>query len=831
MKYAEILLPLPIKNLYTYIIPDNLADGVDVGVRVIVPFGKKKYYSGVVAAVRESEDVVDSDAGYALKSILFVLDSRPVINEKQLFFWKWIAHYYIANPGDVMNIALPSLMKVTSETFIVLNSNFSGDISDLPPETEDVLQALLYNKKLSVAQLSSLVQVKNIYKFIQSLVIAGAVDFLEEVNNPYKPKVEEFISLTDEYQDDKSLSELFDKMEKKSYKQLQFLLAYLKCAGNVSGKYPFVMKKDIYKEISPDRAVINALLKKNIITIEKRKVDRLERGSSFQDVEELLLTDAQQKVYHYIRTGFVDKNIVLLHGVTSSGKTEVYIKLIQDTLIEKRQVLLLLPDIAITTQIVMRITAYFGRNVGVYHSKFNHNEKVEIWNSVLDNNESSEAGCSIIIGTRSSIFLPFNNLGLIIIDDEHDYSYKQSDVSPRYNTRDCAVYMAGIHKAKVLLCSATPSIETYYNAKNGRYGLVTLNERYGGLQLPEIKVIDMKDEHRKKSLVLGNYSVGLIDEIRKSLAEKRQVLIFQNRRGFALRLECDLCGWVPTCPNCDVALIYHKSFNQMRCHYCGFYTPVYSDCPKCKGNSLSMKGYGTEKVEEELQSLFPEATIKRMDLDTTRRKNAFTEILSEFAMGKIDILVGTQMVIKGLNFENIALVGVINTDSLLYFPDFRAFERAFQDIIQVSGRAGRKKDRGKVILQTYSPYHSAIVYAIDNDYQKMYQSQILDRQLHKYPPVYRLISVKIKHKDYEVVNSAAAAFAMLLRQELKDRVLGPEYASIPRINNMYIKNIIVKIERTKAFQQIKDRFVSCYESFIAKPEYKSVRVIIDVDPY
>lgn len=829
MKCAEILLPLPIKSLFTYIIPDNLIDGIEVGVRVVVPFGKKKYYSGVVAAVRDV--VAGENTEYELKSILFVLDSRPIVNESQLFFWKWIASYYIANLGDVMNVALPSLMKVTSETFIVINSGFSGDVSDLPPETEDVLQALLYNKKLSVAQLSSLVQVKNIYKFIQSLVIAGAVDFLEEVNNPYKPKIEEFISLTDEYQNDEALSELFDKMEKKSYKQLQFLLAYLKCAGNVSGKYPFVMKKDIYKEISPDRSIINALLKKNVITIEKRKVDRLERGNSVQNVEELQLTDAQQKVYHDIKTGFVDKNIVLLHGVTSSGKTEVYIKLIQDTLIEKRQVLILLPDIAITTQIVMRITAYFGKKVGVYHSKFNHNEKVEVWNSVLDNNEVAETGYNIIIGTRSSIFLPFNNLGLIIIDDEHDYSYKQSDVSPRYNTRDCAVYMAGVYKAKVLLCSATPSIETYFNTKNGRYGLVTLNERYGGLQLPEINVVDMKDEHRKKSLVLGNYSIGLIDEIRRTLAEKRQVLIFQNRRGFALRLECDLCGWVPTCPNCDVALIYHKSFNQMRCHYCGFYTPVYSDCPKCKGNSLSMKGYGTEKVEEELQSLFPEATIRRMDLDTTRRKNAFTEILSEFSMGKIDILVGTQMVIKGLNFENISLVGVINTDSLLYFPDFRAFERAFQDIVQVSGRAGRKKDRGKVILQTYSPYHSAIVYALDNDYQKMYQSQILDRQTHKYPPVYRLISVKIKHKDYEVVNSASAAFAMLLRQELGNRVLGPEYASIPRINDMYIKNILIKIERSKVFQQIKDRFISCYESFIAKPEYRNVRVIVDVDPY
>lgn len=828
MKCAEILLPLPLQETFTYQVPEDLADKLRVGVRVIVPFGKKKYYSGVVVRVFDSPDM---EFGYVLKSILYVIDERPIVSEIQLSLWRWISSYYIANIGDVMNIALPAMFKISSETYITVNPDFLGEVDGFDDRVYNLLDALNENKKLTIKQVESIIDVNNVYKFIQSLVSSGVVDFVEEIKNPYRPKYEDVVEINEPFRNDTAMNELFNSLEKRSYRQMEFMLAYFKCAGAQSDQFPSIPLKLIQNEVKCDRAIANALVKKNVITISKRKVDRIEKSDASDCIDNLQLTDAQSLALEEIKTGMVDKNVILLHGVTSSGKTEIYFKLIEEAVKNKKQVLLLLPDIALTTQIVARTVNYFGHRVGVLHSKFNHNEKVEIWNSVLDNNADFDEGCNIIVGTRSSIFLPFNNLGLIIVDDEHDYSYKQNEFSPRYNARDCAVYLAGLYNSKVVLGSATPSIESYYNAKNNKYGLVTLKERYGGLTTPEIRVVDMKDEKRFDRIKADNYSVELIDAIQAALDAKRQVLVFQNRRGFSLRLECEVCGWVPTCMNCDVSLIYHKVFNQMRCHYCGYHTEIPGACPRCHSTNLVMKGFGTEKVEEDLQTLFPDAVIKRMDLDTTRRKNAFNEIISEFTSGKIDILVGTQMITKGLDFENILLVAVVNADTLLYYPDFRAFERAFQELTQVSGRAGRKKDRGKVIIQTFSPYHSAIVYTVDNDYEKMYYSQIIERQAHKYPPLYRLINVKVKHKDPAVVNEASKVFASLLRQELGDRVLGPEYGSIPRVNNVYIKDIMIKIERNKNFAALKSKFVDIYTAFLMKPQYKGVMVVIDVDPY
>ena len=824
---SEILLPLPVRGTFTYSIPEDLLNKVGVGYRVIVPFGKKKYYSGVVVSIFDREE---SGYGFTVKSISCVIDDKPVVSVIQLEFWKWIADYYIANEGDVMNNAFPTLMKITSETYITLNPEFLGDVSDMDESVLTLVDALNNNKRLSINDVSSIVSVKNVYKYIQTLVASGIVELLEEVNNPYRPRIEEFISIDESFRNEKKMNELFDSLQKRAYRQMEFLLAYYKIAGKNANKYPEVSKKAIYDEITPDRAVMNALLKKKVITVTKRKVDRIESTANSYNVDDIVLTDSQQRALNEIKTCFVEKDTVLLHGVTSSGKTEIYFKLIDEAVRKGKQVLLLLPDIVLTTQIVTRTVDCFGHKVGVFHSKFNHNEKVEIWNAVLDNNSDYSKGYSIIVGTRSSIFLPFDNLGLIIVDDEHDYSYKQNDMQPRYNARDCAVFLSSVCHAKVVLGSATPSIESYYNAKIGRYGLVTLQERYGGLLLPEINVVDMKDCIGPGN-TRTNYSPQLIDAIKLALSEKRQVLIFQNRRGFALRLECEVCGWVPTCPNCDVALIYHKAFNQLRCHYCGYHTVVPDECPKCHSHSLFMKGYGTEKVEEELQTIFPDAAIRRMDLDTTRRKHAFSDIISQFMLGEIDILVGTQMITKGLDFENVALVGVVNADSLLYYPDFRSFERAFQELMQVSGRAGRKKDRGKVIIQSFSPYHSAIVYTINNDYDKMYQSQIMERMIHKYPPLYRLIEVKMKHRDPRILDETAKTFAFMLRQELGDRVLGPEYDTIPRINNLYIKNILVKIERNATFNFYKSKFVNCYNIFLSKQEFKGISIFIDVDPY
>ncbi|MDR2084315.1 MAG: primosomal protein N' [Bacteroidales bacterium] len=824
---VEVILPLPLKGSFTYLLPDEFSD-VAVGERVIVPFGNRKFYSGIIVNIIEREKV---KTNFELKEVIAVLDNRQIVLEKQLELWKWMSSYYFATLGEVMNNALPAMFKITSETFISLHPEFSGEISSLSEAEVGLTNALMNNDKLSIKQAAEILNVKpaNIYKYIRQLIGDCIVELQEEVKNPYRPVYRDYIQIAENFRSDEKMNEVFRSLEKRSFKQLKILLSYFKHAANYQDEYPEIPKKLILDDTDANHSTLNSLVEKGIIDINKHKISRLELVEATSKPENIILTDKQRQALIDIHKSFENHDITLLHGVTSSGKTEIYFKLIEETIAQGKQVLFLLPEIALTTQIVERTVKYFGEQVGVYHSKFNHNERVEIWNAVFDNNKNFSRGYNIVIGARSSIFLPFDNLGLIIIDEEHDYSYKQNDIAPRYNGRDSAIFLANLFNSKVVLGSATPSIESYYNALNGKYALVEISERYGGFLLPETTVIDMKRKADKNNI--SHFSNELIKEIKNVLENKKQILIYHNRRGFSLRLECEVCGWVPECIHCDVSLIYHKTFHQLRCHYCGYNKHVPSHCPNCHSDRIFMKGFGTELIEEELELLFPQAVIKRMDLDTTKRKNAFTKLITEFSSGEIDILVGTQMITKGLDFENVALVGIINADNMLYFPDFRSFERSFQQICQVSGRAGRKNERGKVFIQTFSPDHKAIKYAINNDYRGMYDNQTIERRQFNYPPFVRLIDVKLRHKDSNILDKAAEVFAEMLRKSLGKRVLGPEYHYIPRLNNQYIKSILVKIDRTSDFPVLKNEFRRIYETFSENPQFKSVRIIVDVDPY
>ena len=825
---ANVLLPLPVNTFFSYVIPDEMKNVASPGKRVIVPFGERKFYSGIICDVKTREN---TDIGYKLKNIEYVLDERCVVNEYQLKFWRWIAEYYIANIGEVAGHALPSLLKITSESYLVLNANFAGDISEADESVISIIEYLHINKKIAVKDVASVAKVENVYNYVHKLISNGIVDMMEEINNPYRPRFEDYVSITPEYRSEAKINEVFKSLEKKSYKQLQFLVAYFRSAGNAGLSFPDIPKRVVCQDIENDSNVIKALVKKKIITIKKVEVGRIVKMDETDSVDNIFLTDTQSVAYNEIKCEFESKNVVLLHGIASSGKTEIYFKLIDEVLKSGGQVLYLLPDIALTTQITARASQYFGRKIGVYHSKYNHNEKVETWNSVLDNNADADTGSSLIFGTRDALFLPFENLKLIIVDDEHDHLYKLNDAAPRFNARDCAVFLSTIVNAKVLLGSATPSIESYYNAKKGRYGLVTLSDRFSGGFMPEIKVVDMKEEVRYDRVTASIYSETMIQEIKRTIEEHGQVLIFRNRRGFSLRVVCESCGWTPVCVNCDVALIHHKALNQMRCHYCGFHTEIPAECPQCHHTGLVMKGYGTEKIEEDLKDILPDVSIARLDVDTTKRKHAYEDIIGDFASGKTNILIGTHMITKGLDFANVGLVCVINADALLYFPDFRSNERAFQELIQLAGRSGRREQRGKFIIQTFSPEHSVIKRVLDNDYESMYLSQLAERMKYHYPPFYRLINIKIKHADYRVVGENADALAALLRQEFGEAVLGPEFEAVPRVRNLYIKGIMLKIGRNAEFKAIKDKFRNICEVFLKTNKKKGLRVIIDVDPY
>jgi primosomal protein N' (replication factor Y) len=819
--FADIILPIPVHQLFTYRIPFEMNDYIYAGIRVVVPFGKSKLLTGIVINVHEN-----IPANYQAKYIEHVLDDSPIIKQEQFKLWQWISDYYMAPIGDVMNAALPSNFKLASETKIVLHPDYNNDYSKLDDRQYQIVEALEIRETLDLKEISEIVGIKTIQPIIKVLMDKKVVFTLEELNNKFTPKTAIYIVLNEKYLDIDQLEALIQQLEtkKSTHKQLENLLLLIREGNYNNGKIEPVLRKQL-ESVGASISTLNTLEKNGYITQERFELSRFkEKNNSVKEFKKL--SDSQFNGLNEIRSSFETKQVTLLHGVTGSGKTEVYVELIQEQIEKGKQVLFLLPEIALTTQLITRLSSYFGDLIGVYHSKFNQNERVEIWNHVLNNNPNQ---FRIILGARSSIFLPFADLGLIIVDEEHESSFKQYDPSPRYNARDCAIVLGHMHKAKVLLGSATPAMETYFNAKNGKYGLVELSDRFGGIQMPEIFCADLKKERKNKSMQ-SHFSAFMIDHIKLALSRKEQIILFQNRRGYTPLWMCEICNWTPKCKNCDVSLTYHKQTNTLKCHYCGYLTPPVGTCSCCGSNRLKMLGFGTEKIEDDLSILFPNIRIQRMDLDTTRSKNAYENIISEFENRNVDVLIGTQMVTKGLDFDNVSLVGILDADMLLNRNDFRAFERSYQLMSQVAGRSGRKNKRGSVIIQTGDIDNWVIQKVIAHDYKGFYESEIIERKNYFYPPFYKIIEFTLKHKDENLVNQASNEFAKSLREIFKERVLGPEFPVVARVNNQFIKVIKLKIERDAPEKKIKERINELIDSFFSAPVNKSIRLLIDVDP-
>ena len=817
-KYVDVIVPLPIADMYTYSLPAEWEDKVAVGCRVVVPFGRKKYYTAIVAKVHEVKP-----EEYETKDISEVLDGRPVLLPHQLAFWKWLADYYLCTVGDVYKAALPSGMKLESESLVVYNEDFEAD-DPLPEKEQRVLDLLSTDPEQCVTQLERASGIKNILPVIKALLEKKAISMKEELKRSYKPRTETRIRLTDAMRSEEVLQREFTALSR-SPKQLAVLMKYIELSGwlNAGSILKEVSKKRLQEVSGASPAIIKGLIDKGVLEVYDFEIGRLAAGP-VETVATNTLNEPQQRAYEAVLSTFHQKNVCLLHGVTSSGKTEVYIKLIEQVLKAGKQVLYLLPEIALTTQITERLKRVFGNRLGIYHSKFPDAERVEIWQKQL-----SEKDYDVILGVRSSIFLPFRRLGLIIVDEEHENTYKQQDPAPRYHARNAAMVLAAQYGAKTLLGTATPSIETYYNATHGKYGLVELKERYQHIQLPAIEVVDIKELARKKQMT-AQFSPLLLMKIRQALEHKEQVILFQNRRGFAPMIECKTCGWVPKCKNCDVSLTYHKGLHQLTCHYCGYTYQVPKSCPACGGVELVNRGFGTEKIEDDIKQIFPEARVARMDLDTTRTRTAYERIISDFQEGRTDILIGTQMVSKGLDFDHVSVVGILNADSMLNFPDFRSYERAFQLMAQVAGRAGRKNKQGLVVLQTKSPDIPLIHQVVTNDFAQMNAEQLDERGLFKYPPFYRLIYVYLKHRKEDVLEQAAYCMAEALRQGLGERVLGPDKPPVSRIQLLYIKKIVVKVEQQASMAKIREYLKQVQRYIIEDERFRSLIVYYDVDP-
>lgn len=818
MLFIDVILPLPLGNTFTYSVPDEWTEKVSIGMRVVVPFGKRKMYTAIVYLIHSHKP----DLQYEAKEIICLLDEKPILKHPQLKFWQWISNYYQAFLGDVYQAAVPSGLKLESETQVRINGDFEGEI-ELTDKEIKLLDALSDGKIQTVTELEKLAEINNILPLLRGLLEKNAVEISEELTEKFRPKTETFVRLTKYTENEDNLRKTFDDLSK-TPKRLDLLMKFIDLSKCLNPKLKQdVSKKELMEKSGASTSVFQGLIEKNIFESYQKEVGRLD--ISLTETREMFpLNDFQQQAINEIRQQFQEKPVVLLHGVTSSGKTEIYIHLIKKALEEKKQLLYLVPEIALTTQLTSRLKLIFGNKLGVYHSKFSDAERVEIWNNVLNNN-----GYEVIIGVRSSIFLPFKQLGLIIVDEEHETSYKQFDPSPRYHARNAAVVLASMHNAKTLLGTATPAIETYFNAKSGKYGYVSLSQRFQELQLPEILVVDTKEAYRKKEMN-GHFTEPLLEKTQKALERNEQVILFQNRRGYAPFIECKACAYVPKCKNCDVSLTVHKYLNKLTCHYCGYTENIPQICPVCKTPNLENKGFGTEKIEDEIKEIFPSAKVGRMDTDTTRNKNAYDKIIADFEQGKIDILVGTQMISKGLDFERVSLVGILNADNMMNFPDFRAHERAFQLMTQVSGRAGRKNKRGTVILQTSNPQHSIINQVIVNDFVGMVNTELAERKLYKYPPYTRLIEITVKHKEVHILNSASQILASQMRKVFGNRILGPNVPPITRIQNFYIKNILIKLEVEISPDQSKIILQQIINDVLSQKDFKSVRINLDVDP-
>ncbi|MDR0660508.1 MAG: primosomal protein N' [Prevotellaceae bacterium] len=813
--FADIVLPLNLSPL-TYGVPFELEGQIKVGCRVTVQLGKRKLYAGIIIKIHSNKP-----QGYEVKDILSIIDEDPLVSAHQIQLWQWMADYYMCTLGEVMSASLPSGLKMESETKLMFCKQ-PDDYSTLN-DAERVVLAQLENKiGQTVEALARVVGKKNILSTIQQLQNKGLVDADEWLKASYKPKVEVYVRLSSSINSEERLNDILLSL-KRAKKQETLLLHYLSFTHSIDFSLPpFISKKDLLREKPELQSVLKACVDKGILVQESVEVARL--SASTENIESIAeLTETQLAVFNQIKNLFAAKDVVLLHGITSSGKTEIYFQLIKEQLDQGKQVLYLLPEIALTFQLINRLRNIFGDRVGVSHSRYSDAERVEVFRSLGKRYD-------IIIGARSSVFLPFTSLGLIIVDEEHDGSYKQQDPAPRYNARDTAVVLASIHSAKVILGTATPSIESYYNAQTGKYGLVRLKERFGNAVLPVIETVNMLTA-RKKQRVTNHFSQQLLEEIEECLKNKEQVILFQNRRGFSPFIQCNDCGYIPQCIQCNVSLTYHKQSNQLRCHYCGYSQPMPNSCSSCGSTNIETKGFGTEKAEEELSYIFKDAHIRRLDLDSVRSKNAYEEVIALFESGDTDILVGTQMVTKGLDFDKVSLVGILNADNMLNFPDFRVHERSFQLLTQVCGRAGRREKQGKAIIQTTNPSHPIIRYVVQGDYERMYKEQIEERKLFFYPPFYRLINTTLKHKDISVVNSAAKELARLMRLKFGKRVLGPESPLINKIQNRYISVILLKLERNTNLYDAKKLLQNCIATVLSDSRFKSLSIVPDVDLY
>lgn len=825
MKYLDVILPLPLNSTFTYLLPKDLdTDKVCCGCRAVVPFGNNKLYTSIIVDIKSEI----SSVNFEIKEVVDILDEKPILFGKQIKFWNWISNYYLCAQGDVMKAALPSGLRAGSETMILRNEGFD-EWNKLTKKEMSVMALVKNETPISVVSLQKATGDKHILRTVKSLMKKDVIGISENIVETYKPRYENHVRLVKEYFDEDRLNILLSQLER-TPKRYDLVMQYLNISGYgaaVTLKNPNIIKEVsrviLLKKTGISAAVLSALCSKGIMEIYKYEVNRI-KPRNMSLINQLPLSDAQQKAYNDINSKFQEKNICLLHGVTSSGKTEIYIRLIRDCLNKGKQVLYLLPEIALTTQITTRLQRVFGDKMGVYHSKFPDNERVEIWHRQL-----SDKPYELILGVRSALFLPYKDLGLIIVDEEHETSYKQQDPAPRYNARDMALVLAGLYGCKALLGTATPSLETYNNVKKGKYGYVKLTQRYGGVMMPKIEIVDVKELLRKK-MMTPPLSPRLEEEIGEALKNKEQVILFQNRRGYAPMIECKKCGWVPTCAFCDVALTYHQSQNKMVCHYCGSSFDVPTKCPCCEEEDLKSFGFGTEQVEEIVRKKFPMAVVDRLDFDSTRKRNSYEQIISNFAEGHTDILIGTQMVSKGLDFDNVHVVGILDADTMLTRPDFRSYERSFQMMAQVSGRAGRHNRQGYVILQTKRADYDIVQQVIDNDYHRMAVEQLKERKDFCFPPFTRLIYLYLKHKDDSVVEEAAKQLTDLLCKYFDGNVLGPDKPLISRVQLMYIRKIAIKVEADILTNNTRRILRNVILSLNADSRYKSVQVYFDVDP-
>lgn len=813
--FVEVIIPRPLAGTFTYRVPRAMEDQVLAGKRVVVPFGKRKLYTGIIAEVHDRPPT-----HHQAKYIEELLDDAPVVFGHQLKFWDWMRQYYMCHLGDVMNAAIPSGLKLSSETRLAIHPDYYGETDGLSEEELLVLETLQHNDFLTLEDLAKLMRQSHVHRVILTLEHKRAVMRYEEVQQKFKPKTEVVYHLAPWLEDKQKLEEVFESLSRAT-KQLEALMQFLQLSRGAKNKET-VRKEILVKDHGIKSNILKELVKKDILDEEVVEIGRLVDEQSWAEGG-VTLNQAQDKAFEEISHALLEKDAAVLHGVTGSGKTEIYIELIEKHLQNGKQVLYMLPEIALTTQIIQRLQKHFGEKVGMYHSKMSENERVEVWKKLM-----SEEPYQVIIGARSSLFLPFRQLGFIILDEEHEHTFKQHDPAPRYHARDAAAFLCKQANAKLLLGSATPSIEAHYNGQRGKIGLIKLTERFGGIQLPHIELCDLNAE-RKADTMKGPFSSQLLQRINETLLRRQQVIIFQNRRGYSSYIQCNQCGWVPDCINCDISLTYHKYSQDVRCHYCGHANQAPQVCPSCKSTYLKTKGFGTEQIEEELALHFPEAVVARMDLDTTRGKHAYQRIISDFEDGRVQILVGTQMVTKGLDFDHVGLVGVLNADALLNYPDFRAYERAYQLMAQVSGRAGRKGRRGLVVIQTSQPTHFIIEQVVRNDYEGMYKAELGQRKLYRYPPFIRIIKITIKHRDRDKVDEAAEVLANEL-QIVPDKILlGPEYPLLQRVRNKYNKHIILKMGGAN-IKQRKEQIFNIIQEVHSRKEFRSVFFLPDVDP-